>query len=70
MTMLQMDLFSFAMMQATIRKPAEEPKKIIRKNFRNEQNTLMPTTVAARIAANLAAVRLLKQADLQNLTES
>jgi len=68
--MLQMDLFSFAMMQATIRNPAEEPKKIIRKNFRNEQNTLMPTTVANRIAANLAAVRLLKQADLQNLTEN
>ena len=70
MTMMQMDLFAFAMTQATIRKPAEEPKKVIAKNFRNERKTLMQTTVANRIAANLSAIRLLKQADLQELTES
>ena len=69
MTMMQMDLFAFAMTQATIRKPAEEPKKVIAKNFRNERKTLMQTTVANRIAANLSAIRLLKQVDLQNLTE-
>ena len=45
MTMMQMDLFAFAMTQATIRKPAEEPKKVILKNFRNERKTLMQTTI-------------------------
>ena len=68
--MMQMDLFAFAMMQATIRKTVEEPKKVIAENFRNERKTLMQTTTSARIAANLSAIRLLKQADLQNLTES
>ena len=70
MAMLQMDLFSFAVMQATIRKPAEEPKKIILKNFRNERKIWMQTTAASRIEDNLAAIRRLKQADLQNLCES
>ena len=70
MTMLQMDLFSFAMTQATIRKPAEEAKKIILKNFRNERKIWMPTSAASRIADNLAAIRRLKQADLQNLCEN
>ena len=70
MTMMQMDLFAFAMTQAAIRKPAEEPKQIILKNFRNERKNLMQTTTAARIAANLSAIQLLKQADLQNLCES
>ncbi|MBO4631412.1 MAG: N-6 DNA methylase, partial [Lentisphaeria bacterium] len=69
MTMLQMDLFSFAMMQATVRKPAEEPKAPILKNFRLNENFSMPTATAARIAANLEAVRLLKHADLKNLTD-
>ena len=64
MAMLQMDLFSFAVMQATIRKPAEEPKKIILKNFRNEHKIWMPTSAASRIENNLAAIRRLKQADL------
>ena len=68
--MMQMDLFAFAMTQAAIRKPAEEPKQIILKNFRNERKNLMQTTTAARIAANLSAIQLLKQADLQNLCES
>ena len=68
--MLQMDLFSFAVMQATIRKPAEEPKKIILKNFRNERKIFMQTSAASRIEDNLAAIRRLKQADLQNLCES
>ena len=29
MIMMQMDLFAFAMTQTTIRKPVEEPKKVI-----------------------------------------
>ena len=70
MTMLQMDLFSFAMTQATIRKPAKEPKKVIIKNFRNERKIWMPTSAANRIEDNLAAIRRLKQADLQNLCEN
>ena len=70
MTMMQMDLFAFAMTQATLQKH-ETPKTVLmRKNFHFNGNFQIPTTSAARIAANLSAIRLLKQADLQELTES
>ena len=69
MSMFQMDLFSFAASQVAIRKTVEEVKAVIRKNFHLDGKNRMPGTTATRIEANLEAIRLLKSADLQNLTD-
>ena len=69
MSMFQMDLFSFAASQVAIRKTVEEVKAVIRKNFHLDGKNRMPGTTAARIEANLESIRLLKSADLQNLTD-
>ena len=68
MSMFQMDLFSFAASQAAVRKTVEEVKAVIRKKFHLDGKNRMPATTAARIEANLEAIRLLKAADLQSLT--
>ena len=64
MSMFQMDLFSFAASQAAVRKTVEEVKAVIRKKFHLDGKNRMPATTAARIEANLEAIRLLKSTDL------
>ena len=62
MTMMQMDLFTFAV---------ERETKLIRKTPENFRICgRMPAAPAARIAANLAAIRVLKESDRQKFSDA
>ena len=73
MDMMQLDLFAFAAVQAkkeietasrmdeSIPKIDAKHTPVILRNFLNDGRHVMPTTPAARIEANLKAIRLLKE---------
>ena len=63
MDFIQMDLFAFATTTQSIK---TDP---ILRNFVNGGKYPLPITTAKRITANLDAIRILKTADLKNLTE-
>ena len=62
MEAIQLDLFDFAAMQAAVQSKVQElPETVVPRNFQNDGRHGMPTTPAARIEANLKAIRLLKE---------
>ena len=62
MEVIQLDLFDFAAMQAAVQSKVQElPETVVPRNFQNDGRHGMPTTPAARIEANLKAIRLLKE---------
>lgn len=62
MEAIQLDLFDFAAMQAAVQSKVQEvPETVVPRNFQNDGRHVMPTTPAARIEANLKAIRLLKE---------
>ena len=62
MEAIQLDLFDFVAMQTAVQSKVQEvPETIVPRNFQNDGRQGMPTTPAARIEANLKAIRLLKE---------
>ena len=62
MEAIQLDLFDFAAMQAAVQSKVQEvPETVVPRNFQNDGRHGMPMTPAARIEANLKAIRLLKE---------
>ena len=62
MEAIQLDLFDFVAMQTAVQSKVQEVlETIVPRNFQNDGRQGMPTTPAARIEANLKAIRLLKE---------